>query len=190
MALRSAVAAAILACLVPSGAAADGQATPIAAISRLATGEIEIVEGGTVRRIGPDARAVDDGGPAAIAFGAPVLTADGRIAGWTAEIENCCTSYPIPTKLVLYRDGAVQRVAAFDAMIWDWGFQPGGDAIWAIAGTVHGPAHWCHYHLLSTETGATLDSHPCGQPGLPGWARANDPDWAAAPSSRPSRPRA
>jgi hypothetical protein len=34
---------------------------------------------------------------------------DKKTVGWLAEYENCCTSYAVPLKLVIYRDGKVRQ---------------------------------------------------------------------------------
>jgi hypothetical protein len=35
----------------------------------------------------------------------PRLASNDRTAGWLIEQDNCCTSYPIPTRIGVYRDG-------------------------------------------------------------------------------------
>jgi len=37
------------------------------------------------------------------------IAEDKRTVGRTVLYENCCTSYPIPLLLVIYRDGKVQQ---------------------------------------------------------------------------------
>jgi hypothetical protein len=38
-----------------------------------------------------------------VAVSAPRLAVDKRTAGWLTEQDNCCTSYTIPTGLIIYR---------------------------------------------------------------------------------------
>ena len=46
---------------------------------------------------------------------------DGRTVGWSVLVQNCCTSYPISTSIVVYKDGH-QHVITTRQMIWKWRF--------------------------------------------------------------------
>lgn len=83
------------------------------------------------------------------------IAEDRKTAGWTAEYPNCCTSYPIPLVLVIYRDGRVRHRLGDGMMIYDWKFRQGGRQIAFCSGTVHGPTtHHCELH--DARTGRTL----------------------------------
>ncbi len=45
--------------------------------------------------------------PDQISLASPKLAEDERTAGWLVNDENCCTSYPIPLELAIYRDGKI-----------------------------------------------------------------------------------
>src|SRR5215510_8398404 len=66
------------------------------------------------------------------------LAPDSATAGWLVEYENCCTSYPIPLVLVLYRDGRIRHEIRPGRMIYDWRFHAGGRQAALCQGTVHG----------------------------------------------------
>ena len=71
-------------------------------------------------------------------FGGIAISPDGMAIGWLAYYPNCCTSYPIPTKVEVYSGG--QR-RSFDPAIaaWDWCFVDGSARIAALSTPVHGP---------------------------------------------------
>ena len=68
-----------------------------------------------------------------------LVTRDGRTAAWSALAENCCTSYPIATAVVVYTDRH-KTVIAPGQMIWRWSFVDSGTKIAVLSGTVHGVA--------------------------------------------------
>jgi hypothetical protein len=37
----------------------------------------------------------------------PVVAPDHQTVGWSVNMPNCCTSYPIPTTLVIWKSGKV-----------------------------------------------------------------------------------
>jgi len=68
-----------------------------------------------------------------------VKVAEGRqAAGWLVDYENCCTSYPIPLTLVVYRSGRIIQRIQPGLMIFDWRFVEGAKQIALSSGTVHG----------------------------------------------------
>ena len=71
---------------------------------------------------------------------APVVADDGRTVGWLVNFPNCCTSYPIPLVLVIYRDGRILRriVSGVALPIWKWSFVPGGERVTYYSEMVHG----------------------------------------------------
>jgi hypothetical protein len=39
----------------------------------------------------------------------PIVAEDKQTVGWLIDYENCCTSYPIPLTLVIFRSGEIIR---------------------------------------------------------------------------------
>jgi hypothetical protein len=72
-----------------------------------------------------------------VSVSAPKLAADNQTAGWLVEQDNCCTSYTIPTRLIIYRAGK-KRVVGDGLMIYDWCFVGEGSQVALSTGTVHG----------------------------------------------------
>lgn len=103
-----------------------------------------------------------------VAVSAPKLAADKQTAGWLVEQENCCTSYPIPTALALYKAGKKQ-VVGDGLMIYDWCFV-GGTQVAMSTGTVHGMTQR-HLLLYDISTGRQLQEWRGDPHGTP-------PDWA------------
>jgi hypothetical protein len=95
---------------------------------------------------------------------------DKKTVGWLAEYENCCTSYPISLKLVIYKDGKVRQRLGDGMMIYDWRFWEGGKQAAFCSGTVHGYSGE-HCELRDAITGRSLDT-------LDGHLDENSPNWA------------
>jgi hypothetical protein len=95
---------------------------------------------------------------------------DKRTVGWSAEFENCCTSYPVPLVLVVYRDGKVQQRLGDGMMIYDWRFWAGGRQVAFCTGTVHGDSGG-HCELHDAKTGRTLAT-------IQGHLNDKSPAWA------------
>jgi hypothetical protein len=103
-----------------------------------------------------------------VAVSAPKLSPDKQTAGWLLEQENCCTSYPIPTGLAVYKTGKKQLVGD-GLMIYDWCFV-GGEQVAMSTGTVHGMTER-HLLLYEVSSGRLLQE----------WTEKPDasaPDWA------------
>jgi len=100
----------------------------------------------------------------------PRLSADRRAAGWLIEERNCCTSYPIPLRLAVYRAGRKQ-VIADGSMIYDWTFVDGGREVALSTGVVHGATERT-LSLYDVESGRRR-AHWTGD------AAAKPPAWAA-----------
>ncbi len=96
---------------------------------------------------------------------------DRKTVAWTAEYENCCTSYSIPLLLVIYRDGRVRQRLGDGLMIYDWKFWDGGKKVAFCTGTVHGDSGGhCELHdAKSGRTLATVTGHM--EDRFPSWAR-------------------
>jgi hypothetical protein len=85
----------------------------------------------------------------------PVVAPDRQTVGWLVEMPNCCTSYPIPTTLVIYRSGRVVQRIGDGMMIYKWVFLDRGRRCAVSSGTVHGMTG-IHLTLYDSRTGKTL----------------------------------
>jgi len=93
-------------------------------------------------------------------FGRAKISPDGRTVGWLAEVSNCCTSYPLPLVLVIFRDGKVIHRFREVTAIWRWTFLAHGTRVayqWTFP---HGFVP-TYYTLRSLDTGAMLDKFEC-----------------------------
>jgi hypothetical protein len=70
---------------------------------------------------------------------------------------NCCTSYPIPTTLVIYAAGRVVQRINDGMMIYKWVFLDNGRRVAISSGTVHG-MYGIHLTLYDTQTGKLLST--------------------------------
>ena len=95
------------------------------------------------------------------------VAVDGRTAGWSVLVENCCTSYPIPTAVVLYRNGK-KTVITTGQMISQWRFVGRGERVAVLSGPVHGYAS--EALLVDRSSGKRLQSWN-GQGTVPDWAK-------------------
>lgn len=103
-----------------------------------------------------------------------VVSPDGRAVGWLALFPNCCTSYPIPLKLVVRVDG---RVRAFvgSLPVWRWAFQAGGARVAFEQETVHGGGG-IHYELRDLASGRLIETY---EPAPAAGAPSQVPEWVA-----------
>jgi hypothetical protein len=93
--------------------------------------------------------------PGQEAFAKPRIAPGGATVGWLAAYPNCCTSYPIPLKLVIQTDGKVRSYSGNGVPIWSWGFQMSGTQVAFGQETVHG-GFSVHYELREVATGRLL----------------------------------
>jgi len=77
---------------------------------------------------------------AQLEFRSIAVSRDGSAVGWVAYYSNCCTSYPVPILLEVYKAGNRRTLDPAIAP-WHWCFVDGTDRIAAISTTVHGPQH-------------------------------------------------
>lgn len=91
---------------------------------------------------------------------------DGRTVGWSVLVENCCTSYPIPISVVVYRDGR-QTVISSNQTIWEWRFIDEGGSVAVLSGPVHGGATAAN--LYNSHNGRVLATWN-GKETAPTWA--------------------
>lgn len=98
-----------------------------------------------------------------------LVAADKRTVGWSVLVKNCCTSYPIPTAIVLYRDGR-KTIISPPQMIYKWHFTGERNRIAVLFGPVHGGAAGANlYDVSSGELAASWN----GKDPVPQWAK----DW-------------
>jgi len=99
-----------------------------------------------------------------------IASRDGHAVGWTEMFPNCCTSYPIPLVVTIYRNGHVRRFRS-GMMIYQWQFWKDGVQIAFCSGTVHSDRGvTCELHdVASRRTLASFEGMPNDQ--SPDWAR-------------------
>jgi hypothetical protein len=103
------------------------------------------------------------------------LAADRQTLGWTMDVENCCTSYPIPVRVVIFRNRKVLHTFAQGQMVWSWMFVRGGEQVAAVFGPTHGPEVG-DYRLHDIKTGKLL-SEVFGDEDTQS-LKSNAPQWA------------
>ena len=96
------------------------------------------------------------------------ITHDRKTVAWSVLVENCCTSYPIPTSVAVYRNGRTFTIST-GQMIWQWHFQ-GSERLALLSGPVHGWA--TEANLYTLRTGKIMESWN-GKGDAPRWAE----DW-------------
>jgi hypothetical protein len=125
-----------------------------------------------------------------VGFEQVAMSADHRIVGWVGIYPNCCTSYPIPLRLVLLRAGGGRTVINNDLPIWQWAYSADGRSVAIRQAPVHFAA-MTSYERRDIRTGrllATAQSDSTKPPSaLPVWAR--DVMQRQAPLPAPSHER-
>ena len=97
-----------------------------------------------------------------------IVADDGKTIAWSALVKNCCTSYPIPTSVIVYRNQK-QSIISPGQMIWDWHFIDKGDRLAILSGPVHGePATAALYNANNARVLARWE----GKGTAPTWASA------------------
>ena len=105
-----------------------------------------------------------------------VVSSDRESVGWLALFENCCTSYPLPLKLVILHDGQLHLLEGRSA-IWFWSFQDGGKRVAAREELPHGD-QGLHYDLWDVASGKRVaDYTPDYDENGHSVARPNEPEW-------------
>jgi hypothetical protein len=94
-----------------------------------------------------------------VGFAKPALSADGTTVGWLALYPNCCTSYPIPLELVLFKNGQVFRRFRGDGLpIWAWRFEASDQQVAIEQEPTHG-GNGVHFEIRDIESGRLIDQH-------------------------------
>jgi hypothetical protein len=110
-----------------------------------------------------------------VGFSYVQLAADRQTLGWAVDVENCCTSYPIPQRVVIFRRGKVLHAFA-PGLVWNWMFFLGGKRVAIVSGPSHGPEVG-DYRLYDVRTGTLIskvmgDEDPQSlKPDAPKWAQ-------------------
>jgi hypothetical protein len=101
-----------------------------------------------------------------------------RAVGWVGLYTNCCTSYPIPMKLVVRSGGKLRTFTGNGLPIWRWRFGAEGKQVAFEQETVHGGIG-VHYEQRDVASGRLIaeynpgpDAGPGGEP--PGWVKELD----------------
>jgi hypothetical protein len=105
----------------------------------------------------------------AVGFSGVQLATDRQTLGWTINVENCCTSYSIPFRDVVFRRKQVLHTFEQGQMVWDWMFLENGERVAVVFGPTHGTAIG-DYRLFDVKTGHLL-SEVSGTADLPEWAK-------------------
>ena len=109
-----------------------------------------------------------------VGFDQVAISTDRRSVGWLALYPNCCTTYPIPLRLVVLAHGTRLAITGSGLPIWRWHFSEDGSKVAFRQAPVHWSAH-AHFELRDTRSGRLLsssdvDSADSGN--VPAWARA------------------
>ena len=105
-----------------------------------------------------------------------------HLIGWTVTFSNCCTSYPIPLKLMILVNGTVRAFTGNGLPIWRWAFLASGTQFAFQQETVHGGLN-VHYELHDVATGRRLaeydppvasDNRPLPRRNVPKWVSELD----------------
>ena len=93
---------------------------------------------------------------------------------------NCCTSYDVPLRLVVYAAGKVHRFTGVNLPIFEWAFADGGTRVaYGQEPVPFGCA--THYELRDIESERLIEAvdipQPCGQ--IPNPGPVTIPPWVA-----------
>src|SRR5215211_1283461 len=108
-----------------------------------------------------------------VAFEQVALSADHRIVGWVALYPNCCTTYPVPLRLVLLQARGGRTVIGNELPIWQWAFAADGRSVVIRQAPIHGaaPMYYERRDIRSGRVIATALAVSTTRSALPGWAR-------------------
>jgi hypothetical protein len=122
-----------------------------------------------------------------VGFEAAIISDDRRSVGWLALYPNCCTTYPIPEKLVVRTPG---RVRVFDGSgfpIWRWAFVNDAKLIAYRQAPVHGDAP-AHYELRDLQSGKLVDEFDRAPSDTSATSLKSGPLWVRAVDSQKPPP--
>jgi hypothetical protein len=94
---------------------------------------------------------------------------DKRTVAWLVlEKPECCTNYPIPLSLVIYRNRKVIQHITGEPMIWGWQFVKAGSQVAVAVGPQHGESA-VHFELHDARTGRLLEEWDGQNKKSPAW---------------------
>ena len=91
-----------------------------------------------------------------VGFEQPRISSNGKSVGWLALYPNCCTSYPIPLKLVVLDQS--RRLHTFEGIkiaIFKWCFLPQSPSVAYMQAVLHG-SNSEHFEARSISDGKLL----------------------------------
>jgi len=94
-----------------------------------------------------------------VGFGKPRVSPDGKSVGWLALYPNCCTSYPIPLRLVILDHE--RRLHTFDGIkiaVFKWCFLPKSSAVAYMQTVLHG-SNFEHFEARAISNGRLLGEY-------------------------------
>ncbi|MEZ5355971.1 MAG: hypothetical protein R2762_25335 [Bryobacteraceae bacterium] len=100
--------------------------------------------------------------PGQVSFAQVRISPDARAVGWVAMFPNCCTSYPIPLKFVVYSRGQAKIYPGNGLPVWNWRFVRDGEQVAFHQETVHGGIG-VHYELREVSSGRLVEQYDPGQ---------------------------
>jgi hypothetical protein len=100
-----------------------------------------------------------------VGFDKAAISPDRLAVGWLALFPNCCTSYPIPLKLVVYSSGRVYTFVGTGLPVWRWRFDTNTQVAF-YQEMVHGGIGE-HYELRDIMTGRLLAQYEPYDSGTP-----------------------
>jgi hypothetical protein len=93
-------------------------------------------------------------------FSDALVSPNGSLVGWLALVGNCCTSYPLPMALVIFRHGQVIRTISEKQPIFHWSFVRQGTAVAYQQTFPHGLVPY-FYKLRRISDGKLLEEFDC-----------------------------
>jgi hypothetical protein len=108
-----------------------------------------------------------------LSFDKVAISADHQSVGWLALYPNCCTSYPIPLKLVVLTRGTERTFTGNGLPVWEWSFSSDGKRVALRQAPVHGVAG-LHFELRDIQSGRRMrsfDPESDNSRGMPAWIR-------------------
>ena len=111
-----------------------------------------------------------------VGFDKVAIAPDGLSVGWVGLRENCCTSYPIPTRLTVYVQGTRHTFEGEGLPVWTWKFLDAGRQVAFHQETVHGGLG-NHCELHDVATGRLIAE----------WSPTIDPSGRALPKQSPPK---
>ena len=113
--------------------------------------------------------------PEQVGFEKAEISPDGRAVGWLAMYPNCCTSYPVPLKLVIYAGDKLHTLTGSGLPIWRWCFEAEGKQVAFEQETAQGGIG-VHYELRDIATGELVAKY---DPDSNSEMTAKPPRWVA-----------